>query len=39
MGTRQPQLLLDDPRSERIWALLLVLGLFVIAVSWLDWMW
>lgn len=42
MANRQPlsrlQLLPEDRRSDRVWGLLLVLGLFVIVVSWLDWM-
>ena len=43
MANRQPlsrlQLLLEeDRRSDRVWVLLTVLGLFVIVVSWLDWM-
>jgi hypothetical protein len=32
------QLLPDDCRSDRVWVLLLILGLFVTGVSWLDWM-
>jgi hypothetical protein len=32
------QLLPDDRRSDRVWVLLLSLGLFVTAISWLDWM-
>lgn len=32
------QLLPDDRRSDRVWMLLLVLGLFVTIVSWFDWM-
>lgn len=42
MATREPlprfQLLPDDRRSDRIWLLLLLLGLFATVVSWLDWM-
>ena len=42
MANRQPfpriQLLPEDRRSNRLWALLLILGLFVTVVSWLDWM-
>ena len=32
------QLLPEDRRSDRVWLLLLVLGLFVTIVGWLDWM-
>lgn len=32
------QLLTDDRGSDPVWMLLLILGLFVIVVSWLDWM-
>ena len=32
------QLLPEDRRSDRVWVLLLILGLFVPIVSWLDWM-
>ena len=32
------QLLPEDRRSDRLWLLLLVFGLFVTVVSWLDWM-
>jgi hypothetical protein len=32
------QLLPEDRRSDRLWVLLLILGLFVTVVSWLDWM-
>lgn len=32
------QLLPEDRRSDRVWVLLLILGLFVTVVSWLDWM-
>lgn len=32
------QPLREDRRSERLWLLLLVLGFFVTAVSWFDWM-
>ena len=28
----------EDRRSERLWVLLVILGLFVTIVSWLDWM-
>jgi hypothetical protein len=28
----------EDHRSDRIWWLLLLLGLFATVVSWLDWM-
>jgi hypothetical protein len=42
MAKTQPlfrlQLLPEDRRSERVWVLLLILGLFVTVVSWLDWM-
>jgi hypothetical protein len=42
MASKQPlsrlQLLPDDCRSDRVWVLLLVLGLFATVVSWLDWM-
>jgi hypothetical protein len=42
MANREPlirlQLLTEDRRSDRVWMLLLILGLFVIVVSWLDWM-
>ena len=42
MANRQPlprfQLLPEDRRSERLFLLLLILGLFVTVVSWLDWM-
>jgi hypothetical protein len=42
MANTQPpsrlQLLPDDRRSDRVWVLLLILGLFVTVVSWLDWM-
>ena len=42
MANRQPlsrlQLLPEDRRSDRVWMLLLILGLFVTVVSWLDWM-
>jgi hypothetical protein len=42
MASRQPlfklQLLPEDRRSERLWILLLVFGVFVTVVSWLDWM-
>ena len=42
MAKRQPlprlQLLPEDRRTERLWVLLLAFGLFVIVVSWLDWM-
>ena len=31
-------LLPEDRRSELVWVLLLILGLFVTVVSWLDWM-
>jgi hypothetical protein len=27
----------SDPRSDRIWIMLVVLGLFVAVVGWLDW--
>jgi hypothetical protein len=32
---RQP--LQEDRRSQRLWLLLLILGIFVTVVSWLDW--
>ena len=42
MAKRQPlptlQLLPEDRRSNRLWVLLLIFGLFVTVVSWLDWM-
>jgi len=42
MADRQPlprfQLLPEDRRSDRLWMLLLICGLFVIVVSWIDWM-
>ena len=42
MANRQPlsmfQLLPEDRRSNRLWVLLLILGLFVTVASWLDWM-
>ena len=42
MANRQPlprfQFLPEDCRSDRLWVLLLALGLFVTVVSWLDWM-
>jgi hypothetical protein len=28
----------EDRRSDRVWVLLLILGLFVTIVGWLDWM-
>ena len=28
----------DDRRSDSVWVLLLSLGLFVIGIGWLDWM-
>lgn len=41
MATRQPlptlQPLPEDRRSNRLWALLLIFGVFVTVVSWLDW--
>lgn len=41
MANRQPlfrlQLLPEDRRSDLVWVLLLILGLFVPVVSWLDW--
>jgi hypothetical protein len=42
MATRQPlpslAPLTEDRRSNRLWILLLVFGLFMTVVSWLDWM-
>jgi hypothetical protein len=42
MAKTQPlfglHLLTEDRRSDRVWMLLLILGLFVTVVSWLDWM-
>ena len=42
MANREPlsrlQLITEDRRSDRLWMLLLILGLFVTVVSWLDWM-
>jgi hypothetical protein len=42
MSNRQPlpnlQLLPEDRRTNRLWGLLLILGLFVTVASWLDWM-
>lgn len=42
MATRQPlprlQLLPEDRRTNRLWVLLLIFGLFVTIVSWFDWM-
>ena len=42
MANREPllrfQLLPEDRRSNHLWVLLLILGLFVTVVSWLDWM-
>ena len=42
MANRQPlpklQLLPEDRRSDHLWMLLLIFGLFVIVVSWFDWM-
>jgi hypothetical protein len=42
MAIREPlvrlQLVPEDCRSDRIWVLLLILGLFATVVSWLDWM-
>jgi hypothetical protein len=41
MANRQPlpkfQLLPDDRRTNRLWVLLLIGGLFVTVVSWFDW--
>lgn len=41
MATRQPlprlQLLPEDRRSNRLFVLLLIFGLFVTVVSWLNW--
>jgi hypothetical protein len=31
------QLLTEDRWSNRLWVLLLIFGLFVTVVSWLDW--
>ena len=28
----------EDRRTNRLWALLLIFGLFVTIVSWFDWM-
>jgi hypothetical protein len=42
MAARQPLSrfqLPEDRRSDRLGVLLLILGLFVIGASWLDWMW
>lgn len=42
MANRQPlpilQPLPEDRRTNRLWALLIIFGLFVIVVSWFDWM-
>ena len=42
MANREPllrlQLIPEDRRSNYLWVLLLIFGLFVTAVSWLDWM-
>ena len=42
MASRQPlpeiQPFAEDRRSNRLWVLLLIFGLFVTVVSWLDWM-
>jgi hypothetical protein len=42
MANKEPlpklQFLLEDHRSDRIWLLLLILGLFATVVSWLDWL-
>ena len=42
MGNRQPlprlQVIPEDRRSDRLWLLLLIGGLFVTVVSWIDWM-
>jgi hypothetical protein len=40
MANRQPlfDLLPEDRRSDRLWILLLIFGVFVTLVSWLDWM-
>ena len=42
MANRQPlprlELLPEDRRSNRLWVLLLIFGLFVIVVSWIEWM-
>lgn len=42
MATRLPlprfQLLPEDRRTNRLWVLLLIFGLFVTVVSWFDWM-
>ena len=41
MANRQPHpsflLLPEDRRSNRLWVLLLIFGLFVTVASWLDW--
>ena len=42
MANKQPlprfQLLPEDRWSNRLWVLLLLFGLFVTLVSWLDWL-
>jgi hypothetical protein len=42
MANRQPlpslQPIPEDRRSDRLWMILLIFGLFVTVVSWLDWM-
>jgi hypothetical protein len=41
MANRLPlprfQLIPEDRRTDRLWVLLLILGLFVTVVSWFDW--